>query len=401
MDRPLVTVWSYNILVTKVIMPKWGYMLEGIVVEWLKNEGDKVKQGEPLFVVETEKVTQEVEAPATGILLKIFSSVGSVVPVGQVVAAIGEEEERLSAERFHAEKITEPMVEFVLEGKPPTPKPQERILISPAARKLAQEHGVDFSTLTGTGPGRRIVREDILRAIEVSRKSQDLAELKVAEMIPLTGRRKTISDRVSRSIREAAHGTISMEIDATNMVAIREGHLGGSEERISYTDMVVWAVAQTLQENPLMNSTLDGEAIKIYEDVNIGVAVASEHGLIVPVIQNANKKSISEIASIRKELVDLARQNRLSLPDVMNGTFTVTNLGMYDVDVFTPIVFPPQTGILGVGKIRKKPVVEEGKIVAKSVLSLSLSFDHRVIDGVPGAKFLQRIKELLERSDFT
>lgn len=381
-------------------MPKWGYMLEGIVVEWLKNEGDKVKQGEPIFVVETEKVTQEVEAPATGILLKIFSSVGSVVPVGQVVAVIGKDEERVSVESFHPEKIAKPMVEVVPEVKLPASKPQERILISPAARKLAQEHGVDFSNLTGTGPGRRIVKEDILRAIEVSKGSLNIGELEVAEIIPLTGRRKTISDRVSRSVREAVHGTISMEIDATNMVAIHEGRQGGDGKRISYTDMVVWAVSRALQETPLMNSTLDGELIKIFEDVNIGVAVASEYGLIVPVIQNANKKSISEIASMRKELADLARQNRLSLPDVMNGTFTVTNLGMYDVDIFTPIVFPHQTGILGVGRIRKKPVVEEGEIAAKSVLSLSLSFDHRVIDGVPGAKFLQRIKELLERSDF-
>ncbi len=387
-------------MVTKVIMPKWGYMLEGIVVEWFKNEGDKVDQGEPLFVVETEKVTQEVRTPATGILLRIFSSVGSVVPVGQVVAAIGEEEDRLSAERFHPERIAKPVVEVISEVKPPTPKPPERILISPAARKLAQKHGVDFSTLTGTGLGCRIVREDVLRAIETSRGSLTLGEPEVAETIPLTGRRKTISDRVSKSVREAAHGTISMEIDATNMVAIREGRPGGGEKKTSYTDMVVWAVAQTLQETPLMNSALDCDTIKIYEDVNVGVAVASEHGLIVPVIQNANNKTISEIASIRKELVDLARQNKLSLPDVMNGTFTVTNLGMYDVDVFTPIVFPPQTGILGVGRIGKKPVVEEGQIVAKSVLHLSLSFDHRVIDGVPAAKFLQRIKELLERPDF-
>lgn len=385
----------------KVVMPKWGYMLEGIVVEWLKNEGDKVDQGEPLFVVETEKVTQEVEAPATGILLKIFYPVGSVVPVGQVVAVIGGEEDRLLAERLYTETIAKPVVEVIPEAKQPTLKLRERILISPAAKKLAQEHGIDYSTLTGTGPESRIVRKDVLRAIEGSRSPLTIRELEVAETIPLTGRRKTISDRVSKSVHEAAHGTISMEIDATNLVAIRESHPGEGENKTSYTDMVVWAVARALQETPLMNSTLDCDTIKIYKDVNVGVAVASEHGLIVPVIQNANNKTLSEIASIRKELVDLARQNRLSLPDVMNGTFTVTNLGMYNVDVFTPIVFPPQTGILGVGRIRKKPVVEEGEIVAKSTLHLSLSFDHRVIDGVPGAKFLQRIRELLERSDFT
>jgi pyruvate dehydrogenase E2 component (dihydrolipoamide acetyltransferase) len=386
---------------TKVVMPKWGYMLEGIVVEWLKREGDEVEQGEPLLVVETEKVTQEVEAPATGILLKIFSSVGSMVPVGEVIAAIGEEEDRLSVKQFQVEKVVRPVVKLNQDVKPTISERQRRVRISPAARRLAREHEIDFSTLTGTGPGGRIVREDILNVIKVSRESPELEEPKVADTISLTGRRKTISDRVSRSVHEAAHGTISMEIDATNMVAIHGDRLLEGEKKVSYTDMVVWAVAQALQETPLMNSTLDGDTIKMYEEVNVGIAVASEHGLIVPVIKNANKMSLSEIASIRSVLVDRARQNKLTLSDVMNGTFTVTNLGMYDVEVFTPILYPPQTGILGAGKIGKKPVVEEGEIVIKSIMHLSLSFDHRVVDGVPGAKFLQRIRELLEGSDLT
>jgi len=382
-------------------MPKWGYILEGVIVEWLKKEGDKVEKGEPLFVVETEKVTEEVEAPRSGILLKILSPVGSVVPVGEVVAVIGGEEERLAVEDLYSREERKPAApREVREAKPQAPRPVERRLISPAARRLAEEYGLDTSTLTGTGPGGRIVREDVLRAIEASRASPGIKGLEIAETIQLSGKRKSISDRISKSAREAAQVTISMEIDATNMVAVHERSRHEGEAGVSYTDLIVWAVGRALRENPLMNSTLEGNVIKIYKDVNVGVAVASDSGLIVPVIHGTDSRTLQEIASLRRDLVTRARQDKLSLPDVMNGTFTVTNLGMYDVDVFTPIVNPPQTGILGIGRIREKPVAVNGKITISPVLTLSLSFDHRVIDGVPAASFLQRVRELLERSDF-
>jgi len=380
-------------------MPKWGYILEGEIIEWLKNEGDLVERGEPLFVVETEKVTEEVEAPATGILLKILSPVGSLVPVGEVVAAIGDEEAGSLAERLYPEKAREPMEPGIVpEVKPLRAKSSGRRLISPAARRLAGEHDLDTSTLTGTGPRGRIVRDDVLKAIKALEVSPTRRDLEVMETIHLSGKRKTISDRMSKSARETAQVTINMEIDATNMSATydrnrlrREG-----KNKLSYTDLFMWAASQALRETPIMNSALEGNMIKIYKDVNVGVAVALEHDLIVPVIHDADKKTLSEISVFRKELVEKAKQDRLSLSDVMNGTFTVTNLGIYDVDTFTPIVNPPQTGILGVGRIREKPVVENGEVTIRPVVTLSLSFDHRVVDGVPAARFLQRIRQLLE-----
>ena len=378
-------------------MPKWGYILEGEIIEWLRNEGDMVKRGVPLFVVETEKVTEEVGAPATGILLRILSPVGSLVPVGEIVAVIGDEQERPLAERLYAEKAGEPMESGVaLEMKPLRSKSNERRLISPAARKLAGEHGLDISILTGTGPRGRIVRDDVLKVVRTLEVSPARIDLEVAETIPLSGKRKTLSDRISKSARETAQVTINMEIDATNMSATYNRNRSGGKSKVSYTDLVVWAASRALREVPIMNSALEGNMIKIYKDVNVGVAVALEHGLIVPVIHDTDNKTLSEISVLSKELVEKARQDRLSLSDVMNGTFTVTNLGIYDVDAFTPIVNPPQTGILGVGRIREKPVVENGEITIRPVVTLSLSFDHRVVDGVPAARFLQRIKKLLE-----
>lgn len=384
-------------------MPKWGYMLEGIVVEWLKNEGDKVERGEPLLVVETEKVTQEVESPATGILLKRTAPVGSVVPAGEVVAAIGEEDERPLAESLLPDETTGRPVEKGSEILPSSRQPSGRILISPAARRLAQERGLDISALAGTGPGGRIIRTDVLRAIEASKIPPTEADLEVVETVPLVGKRKTISDRMSKSSREAAQVTIVAEIDASNMVAVREKSPLGEEGKkaISYTDMLVWAVAKALRETPLMNSALEGDLIKIHKDVNVGVAVALHDGLTVPVIRNADNLSLREIASLRRDLTERARQDRLSIQDVINGTFTITNLGMHGVDIFTPIVNPPQTGILGIGRIREKPVVWAGEVTVKPVVSLSLSFDHRVVDGVPASKFLQLIRQILEMSDFT
>ncbi len=383
-------------MVTKVVMPKWGYILEGEIIEWLKNEGDEIEKGDPLFVVETEKVTEEVESTATGILLKIFSPVGSLVPVGEVVAAIGDEEEGSLAERLGHEKVGE----LTGSGKAAEVKPSrsvsyERRLISPAARRLAREHGLDTSTLTGTGPRGRIVRDDVIKALEASPAERGP---EIAETVPLSGKRKTVSDRMSKSARETAQVTINMEIDAANMSAIRGKSRpeGREKSRISYTDLVVWATSRALRETPIMNSALGGDVIKIFKDVNVGVAVALDQGLIVPVIHDTDSKTLLEIATLRKDLVERARRGRLSLSDVMNGTFTVTNLGIYDVDAFTPIVNPPQTGILGIGRIREKPVVKNGEVAIRPVVTLSLSFDHRVVDGAPAARFLQRIKQLLE-----
>jgi len=390
-------------MLTEVLMPKWGYMTDGIIVEWMKDEGDLVEKGQPIFVVETEKVTQEVEAPETGILLKKIHPVGSLVPVGEVVAIIGEKENNLAEKSLPLEDeieddtVTAPKTEYTDTEQP------ERISISPAARRLAREYGIDKSTLTGTGPKGRIVKADVLKAHQSGIPSNLLDEPEILEEISLSETRKATSDRMAKSSREAAQATISTEIDGTNMVIQhRESNLKkGKRVDISYTDIVLWAVSRALLRNRIMNSTLEGDSIKIYKDVNLGLAVATERGILVPVIRNADKRSLPDIAALRRDFVERAGKGALSISDVINGTFTVTNLGMYGVDIFTPILNPPQIGILGVGRIREKPVVENGEIISKPTLNMSLTFDHRVIDGAPAARFLQQITELLESSDFT
>jgi pyruvate dehydrogenase E2 component (dihydrolipoamide acetyltransferase) len=212
----------------------------------------------------------------------------------------------------------------------------------------------------------------------------------VREVIPLTGIRKTAAERVSMSARTAPHSTITMEVDMSNAAKLRE------ETGASYTDILVKAVAKALEEHPCLNSTLQDDQIKIYKDINIGVAVATEKGLVVPVIRNADKKTLTQIASTLKELVEKAREGKLAKEDVAGGTFTVTNLGMYGVEVFIPIINPPEAAILGVGKVTEKPVIENKEIKIKPTMHLSLSFDHRIVDGAPAAKFLQKIKQLLE-----
>ena len=223
----------------------------------------------------------------------------------------------------------------------------------------------------------------------------------MSEVIQLTGIRKTIADRLSRSYREAVHVSITIEVDMTEVTNLRQ-RLKSEVERkaqapLSYTVILVKAVAVALKKNPIVNSTLEGDEIKILRDINIGVAVALKDGLIVPVIHNADKKSLSEIAICLRDLAEKAKQNRLELKDVEGGTFTITNLGMFGINTFTPIINPPQSAILGVGTIKDKLVMVDGEVVARPVMNLTLVFDHRIFDGVPAATFMRTLKEVLER----
>jgi len=359
-------------VVTKVVMPRLSLtMSEGAVVEWFKREGEAVQKGEPLVEVLSDKVTYEVEAPASGVVRKILAEEGVDVPVAETLAIITAPDEEL------------PEVEAVAEA--PVERLEERILASPAAKRLAREYGVDLAQVRGTGPDGRIVEEDIRRFVEETKGA-----LRVREVIALTGIRKTAAERVSLSSRTAPHSTITMEVDMSNAAKLRE------KLEVSYTDMLVKAVAKALTEHPVMNSTLENDQIKIFADVNVGVAVATEKGLVVPVVRNANKKEVKEISSALKELVEKAREGRLAREEMSGGTFTITNLGMFGVDVFTPIINPPETAILGVGRVVEKPMVVDGEIVVKPVMHLSLSFDHRVVDGAPAARFLQSVKTALE-----
>jgi pyruvate dehydrogenase E2 component (dihydrolipoamide acetyltransferase) len=363
-------------MVTKVVMPRLSLtMKEGTVGRWYKKEGDAVEKGESLVEVFSEKATYDLEAPASGILRKILVQEGVDTAVNAPLAVITAPDEAFAEAEIPVEAPQ------MVEGA------ERRILASPAAKRLAKEHGIDLFLVGGSGPEGRIVEEDVRRFIEEARGVLP----KVKETIPLTGYRKISAERVSASFRTAPHSTIMMEVDVSNITALHE------KLEVSYTAILVKAVAEALIEHRMLNSTLEKDRIKIFEDVNVGIAVATESGLVVPIIQDADKKSLKEIDVAIRELTEKAKLGKLAKEEVTGGTFTITNLGMYGVEFFTPIINPPEAAILGVGKITEKPAVTDGEIKTKAVMILSLSYDHRIVDGAPAAEFLRKVKHELER----
>jgi pyruvate dehydrogenase E2 component (dihydrolipoamide acetyltransferase) len=395
-------------MATRVDVPQLGLTMEtGTILQWLKAEGDKVEKGQPVVVIQTDKVEYEVEAPVAGVLLKIAAKEGTELPVGSVMGVIGQPGEDVAAllgalppepqagKQAPSAERQPPSVE----REAPARVPGERIKISPVAKKLAQEHGIDVSTLTGTGPEGRIVREDVERAI-ASKSREPRVESRAAESLPLTGMRKVIFDRMGQSWREAARVTLFADVDVTELTRLRQGKAAEWERRFgvkpSYGDLFHLAVARSLREEPRINCRLEGQAIRIRPEVNLGFAVDLGEGLVAAVIKDADKKPLGDLAKAARDLAERARAGRLSADDMADGTFTVTNLGGLGVEYFTPIINQPQAGILGVGKITEKPVVMGGGIHVRSMVTLSLVFDHRLLDGAPAAKFLAKVKELLE-----
>jgi pyruvate dehydrogenase E2 component (dihydrolipoamide acetyltransferase) len=365
-------------MATKVVMPKLSLtMKEGTVGRWYKKEGEKVEKGEPIVEVVSEKATYDLEAPASGILRKILVEEGIDAPVDAALALITAPDEAFSETEFVVEQVPKRVEER-----------EERVLASPAAKRLAKEHAIDLSLMVGGGPEGRITEEDVQRFIEQTRGTLP----RVKEVIALSGFRKTSAERVSTSFKTAPHSTIVMEVDVSKAAETRE------KAQVSYTAVIVAATAKALIENRMVNSTIEGNQIKIFEDVNVGVAVATEHGLVVPVIRDADKKSLNEIDAAIRSLTERAREGKLTKEDLTGGTFTVTNLGMYGVDFFTPIINPPEAAILGVGKATEKVVMIDGKIETKPFMMLSLSYDHRIIDGAPAARFLEKVRELIENT---
>lgn len=372
-------------MAVKVIMPKLGMaMTEGTVVKWLKPDGARVEKGERIAVVMSKKITYEVEAPASGIL-RHAAAEKEVKAVGEVIGYIAEPGEVIP----ELEKV--PAAPPVTEAPAPSAK---EILATPAAKRLAKEHGVDLSQVTGTGPGGRITEKDVMAFIE-ARKAPPPPPRPPAKVIPFIGMRQAIAERMTQSLQTMAQVTITTEIDATELVRMREQLKG--EFDLTYTDLVVKAAAIALKKHPLLNSTLIGEEIHLLDEIHIGVAVALESGLIVPVVRDADKKSLKEIAAETRRLAEGARAGTLTVDEVTGSTFTVTNLGMYGVDTFTPIINPPEVAILGVGRIVEKPACCQGQIVPRAMMYLSLTFDHRIVDGAPAAEFLRTVKELLEK----
>lgn len=383
-------------MATAITMPKMGLSMKtGTVGKWLKNEGDAVKKGEPVVEVMTEKITNKVESPADGILLKIVAPKGTKLPVGGLMGVIGEAGEDISAILAGAGAPAAAAQSGAPAGKAAA---GQRVKISPAAKKLAEEHGIDYTCIVGTGPEGRITKEDVEKAIEEGVSAGYVCTCR--EVIPYEGMRRAIGENMAHSWSVAPKVTHHVSVDISNLLALRKTLNNGlkDKDKISITDLLVKAVARALEIKPNINVTLDGDEIKVLEDINIGVAVALDDGLIVPVVRNANKKSLAEVSKEVKDLAKRARKNKLDPDEMVGGTFTITNVGAWgSVDWFTPIINQPESAILGVGRTVDRPVVVDGQIVIRPMMGLSLSFDHRVIDGAPAAEFLAVLLELIEQ----
>jgi len=400
-------------LVTEVIMPKMGdTMTKAKIVKWLKKEGEKVAKGEPLLEIETDKTTIEVEARASGVLRKIEAQEGEEAPIATTIGYITQEGEPLPEEIKPKTEPSAPkaLKETVLEareiGREAEAVSAGQVRASPLARKIAEEKGVDLSQVTGTGPGGRITKEDVLAYLAskpVGVAAEEVAEKALVpdfEIVPLSSMRKAIAWKMVQSKTHVPHFYVSTEVDMTEASKMREALVSSFEGktgvRPSFTHLLVKAVAMALEEHPQLNSTLEGESIKIWKDINIGIAVGLEDGLIVPVLRRANKLSLLEIGPEVDRLIARARERKLREEEFSGGTFTISNMGTLDVGSFVAIINVPEIAILAVGRIGDKPVVVNGQIAVRKMMTATLSADHRVVDGVIAAEFLQKVKKLLE-----
>ena len=363
----------------KVIMPKLGLdMTAGTIEKWHKQPGDVVEAGEILFEVMTDKVSLEVEAYNSGTLLKIVRKEGDEVPVTEVIAYIGEPGEQVPDTQEQTGEATR----------------ERTVKISPIARRLAQEKGVDFRDIAGTGPGGRIVKEDIENALEQGGPgSSGDNQIKEKSRKPLSGVRKIIARRLTESQQNIPHVFLEIVVDAQPLLTLKEQE---EDNSLTVTDYIIKAAATVLTEQPVINASLSGQDHVVYEDVNVGIAVSSDDGLIVPTIFRADRMSLQEIETVHRDLVTKAREGGLTTQDVSNGTFTISNLGMYGIRSFTAIINPPQGAILMVGEIYEAPAVVDGRVSVGSFMQISIAVDHRIIDGADAARFLGRLKELLQ-----
>lgn len=384
----------------EVLMPRLDPgMRSGKIVEWLKKEGETVQKGQPIVVIEGEKTTFEVEAPETGTLSKLLAAVGDDVQVSQPIAFIGGSGSGSAFTQAEGPKSQPSSTVTASLAQPTIPSatiPGDRAVASPAARRLAQEAGIDLSQVRGTGPGGRISREDVLAAANQQKAVQPTVQVskirqpQVMKKMKLEGIRKAVAERLSFSERNTVPVTLTMETDASKLVKFKD------TEHVSFNSFVVKAVAKALEVYPIMNSSIEGDEITTYSDVNVCVAINTDQGLVAPTIVNANRKSLKEINDEVSLLADKAKSNRLTIEELTGGTFTITNLGVYDIESFAPIINPPQCGILGLGRISYKPYASGEQITTRPLTVLTLVFDHRIIDGLPAAKFLQTVKRNLE-----
>ncbi len=422
---------------TAFIMPKFDMDQEkATIVSWLKHEGDLVRQDEAVLVVETDKVAIDVPAPVSGRLARIAFKEGDIVPVTTVIAFIlgdGESGDSLPdgpnlplrdtppaesgrrrpaaaspVARRMAKELGIDVARVPTQGGPVSkadverlvrgaPAPPGKVPATPAARRLARQHGIDLRSVSGSGPSGRVQADDVLRMPGLPQASAARA----GQVVPLVGMRRTIAERMQASAQQAPHIALTVEADVHVLEELRQGMNAAVEEqqsKVSLTALLVLLTGRTLERHPYLNASLLEDGIHLWSDINIGVATAVPDGLIVPVIRGANRLSVAEIGAVLHALTQKARQGRLELRDVQEGTFTLSNLGMFGIRQFRAVINPPESAILAVGSVVRKPVVvdERDVIAVRPILTLTLSADHRVLDGVMAAKFLGELVQAIE-----
>ena len=387
----------------RIVMPKLGLTMDtGVVTSWHKKEGDKIEKGEILFEVETDKIVNEIESPFSGTVLNILVNEGAEVKVQTLLAVVGQPGEDISdiisggvPLQEKAEKPEKAEKEVAVSA--PSSCEKSEVKITPRARKLIAKLGLDPSEFAGFGNKR--VTEDDVKKFAGQKKVTGTADKDDIKKIPLSGMRKRIADKMTQSKQTAPHIYFRTCVDATAITALR-ANFPDKNDRPSFNDIIIKAAADALENLPDVNVSLINGEIVYHPQINIGLAVGLESGLIVPVIKNADKLSLAEVHRQTVALAQKTKAGVLSGDDVTGGTFTITNLGMYQIDEFTAIINPPESAILAIGRTQQKPFVHDGKIAVRPEMNLTLSVDHRVIDGLLAAKFLEKIKTQLESLDF-
>jgi len=431
-------------MATKVIMPKLSpTMEEGQISRWLKKEGDKVAMGEPLAEIDTDKATMEMQALANGVLRKILVNEGQAAPLGELIAIIGEADEDIAALLSEAPATAPAQKEEAPKAAEPAPAPAEqpapqaqaaaagaavngrqtapaaaassgRLIVSPLAARMAAESGLDLRLVQGSGPGGRIIKKDIEaalsepkaepsaqrypRAVEPARfQAAPVAAASAYRDEPASQIRQTIAKRLVTSLGPVPHFFLTTDIEMDRAAEMRRGiNALDPDLKISINDIVIKVAAAALIQHPEVNASFQEKFVRYYEHADIGVAVAIEDGLITPVVRAADQKSLSQIAAEVRELAERARAKRLKPEEYTGATFSISNLGMFGIDEFTAVINPPEGAILAVGAMTPKPVVRDNEIVVRQIMRVTMSCDHRVIDGATGAKFLQTFKKILE-----
>ena len=430
-------------MATKVIMPKLSpTMEEGQISRWLKKEGDKVSMGEPLAEIDTDKATMEMQALANGVLRKILINEGQSAPLGQIIAVIGEPNEDIASLLSEAPQPAKQEQKKEAQAKPqeqpPPPPPAQakaaaaasaqpaaagvdgrqapqavasdsaRLIVSPLAARMAAEAGIDLRSLQGSGPGGRIIKRDIEAAVSQPKAAPSYPRAVEPGQIPQIGAsayrdepasqiRQTIAKRLVTSIGPVPHFFLTTEIEMDRAAEMRKGiNALDPDLKISINDIIIKVAAAALIQHPEVNASFQEKFVRYYEHADIGVAVAIEDGLITPVVRAADQKSLSQIAAEVRELAERARSKKLKPEEYTGATFSISNLGMFGIDEFTAVINPPEGAILAVGAMNAKPVVRDNEIVIRQMMRVTMSCDHRVIDGATGAKFLQTFKKILE-----